>query len=352
MLKKIAIFMPSRCSHVTDELETTGTGAREQIADWLANQLAPKNEVHVFTNQEYSVHKPNLHYVTQEMAAPMLTTYQWDALVTFDFPSIATLPDIKDTVKRIIVSQNYFEIPPEGYTPEVFDLIDAWVYPSQFALDNCSRVNEVDPDKGVVIPYEADSRFYSESWREHSGPLRFIYANQAENGLAQTLRMWPEIMDNFPGSTLTVATPCDEFVEQVQWSHSIQSELALDIRDGITQEGVLYIGRQGRKALSKAFYASDFLLFPAEPLTPSEIGSLPILQAASAGCFPVFAPVDALSELYSGMGGEAKVNDFVSLLDGYYCQNVDDFRNQAYSVAQNHKTMNIARKWSDLIVNA
>lgn len=309
-MKKVAIFLPSRSQDVINDLDTVGTGAREQIAYWLANHLAPKNEVHVFTNMEESVHKPNQHWVAQEMAAPMLQTYEWDALVSFDFPSVATLPDIKKTVKRVVVAQNYFEIPPEGFTPDVFDLIDSWVFPSSYALENCSRVNDTPVHSGVVIPYAVDEDLYRDNRREHDS-FRFIYANQAENGLAQTLRMWPDIQAEYPDALLTVATDCDEFVEQIQWSHSIQSELALDIRDLITQDGVRYIGRQGTKNLAKEFYASDFLLYPAEPLSPSEIGSLPILQAASSGCHPIFTPVDALPELYNNMGSTSSIETFV-----------------------------------------
>lgn len=350
-MKKIAIFLPSRCQNVLQELETTGTGAREQIADWLANQLAPKNEVHVFTNQEQSVHKPNLHYVAQEMAAPMLSTYHWDALISFDFPSVATLEDIRNNVDRIIVSQNYFEIPPDGFTPDVFDLIDSWVFPSQYALDNCSRVNDTDPAKGIVIPYAADERYYGEHWRKHDS-LRFIYANNAESGLAQTLNMWPEIKSEFPDAQLTIACPVDEFVEQIQWSHSIQSELALDIRDNISQPGVRYIGRQGRKSLSKEFYASDILLYPASPLSPSEIGSLPILQAASAGVVPIFTPVDALEELYGHTGVMALSDSkhFMQAIEMVSAE-LDEHRDNAYSVAQDWKNLNQAQKWSDLIAH-
>lgn len=340
-MKKVAIFLPSRSQDVINDLDTVGTGAREQIAYWLANHLAPKNEVHVFTNMEESVHKPNQHWVAQEMAAPMLQTYEWDALVSFDFPSVATLPDIKKTVKRVVVAQNYFEIPPEGFTPDVFDLIDSWVFPSQWALDNCSRVNDTPPDRGVVIRYAVDKELYRGDWKRHDS-LRFIYANQAESGLAQTLRMWPDILAEYPDALLTVATNCDEFVEQIQWSHSIQSELALDIRDLITQPGVRYIGRQNPKALAKEFYASDILLYPAEPLSPSEIGSLPILQATSAGCAPIFNSVDALEELYGGAGEAVLPSEFLeTVLE--VCKRPEYYREIAYNVAHgvNHGVYSI-----------
>lgn len=313
-MKKIAIFLPSRSQNVLNDMKTVGVGAREQVAYWLANQLAPKNEVHVFTNINEPFHAPNLHWIQQELASVMLAAYEWDALITFDFPSVATLPDIKDTVKRIVVAQNYFEIPPEGFTPDVFDLIDSWVFPSQWALEHCSRVNDTPVDRGHVIRYAVDPDLYRADWKKHEGPLKFIYANQAEAGLAQTLRMWPDILKAFPKSTLYVATPVDEFVEQIQWSHSIQSELALDIRDLITQEGVLYVGRQNPPTLARMFYDSDFLLFPAEPISPSEIGSLPILQAASAGCYPIITPVDALQELYNGIATFARPEDFVDAI--------------------------------------
>lgn len=344
-MKKIAIFLPSRSQDVIRDLETVGTGAREQIAYWLANQLAPKNELHVFTSMENPHHRPNQHWVMQEMAAPMLQTYEWDALVTFDFPSVATLPDIKSNVKRIVCAQNYFEIPPEGYTPEVFDLIDAWVYPSEFALKECSRVNAVPVDKGHVIRYAVDPELYRGNFKAHD-TINFIYANQAESGLAQTLRMWPDIKAKFPDSTLTVATAIDEFVEQIQWSHSIQSELALDIRDLITQDGVKYIGRQNPAMLAKEFYKADILLYPAEPLSPSEIGSLPILQAASAGCVPIFNPVDALGELYTGMGAPA--DNFLEAID-FVVSDLYNHRDAAWSVAHDRMYDQTINAWKSVL---
>lgn len=349
-MKKIGIFLPSRCQNVSQELDTTGTGAREQIADWLADQLAPKAEVHVFTNQEIPVHKPNLHYVPQELAGVMLTTYEWDALISFDFPSVATIEGIRDNVKRLVVAQNYFEIPPEGFTPEVFDLIDAWVYPSRFALENCSRVNDSPLDRGVVIPYTYDERFYRDHWKEHDS-IRFIYANQAESGLSNVLKMWPDIRAEYPDSTLTVACPVDEFVEQIQWSHSIQSEVALDIRDLIGQDGVRYIGRQGRRALSKEFYASDILLYPAQPLAPQEIGSLPILQACTAGVVPIFTPVDALEELY-GHAGVMAPSDSENFLQAINTatSDLDHYRENAQLTSDANFTFgNAIELWREVI---
>lgn len=308
-LDRYAIFLPTRSRNVSTDLDSGGTGAREQIAAWLASELSDNgSEVHVFTNQEDGTHSYypwDLHYVDHQMAAPMLMTYEWDAVISFDYPSVTQLEDLHKTCKRVIVAQNYFEIPPDAIVgPEFLDLVDTWVYPSEFSLKECSQSNGVDPSKGVVIPYAADERFFGQLSRGHKQDdlLRFIYANQAESGLAQMLRMWPRLNAEFPGSTLTVATPVDEFVKQIQWSHSIQSELALDIRDLIEQPGVRYIGRQGRAALAKEFANSDYLLYPAEPLMTAEIGSLPIVQAIASGCTPIFRDVDALKELYGDSG--------------------------------------------------
>lgn len=310
-LNKVAIFLPSRSRNVSGDLDTIGTGMREQVADWLADSLAKNEgcEVHVFTNQEEgSQHYApwDLHYVDHQMAGPMLLSYDWDAVISFDYPSITQLENLHENVGKVIIAQNYFEIPPDGIVSEEFlDLVDTWVYPSQFAHHECSIANGIYPAKGVVIPYTWDNRFFS--YKNHltafgKDQLRFIYANQAESGLAQMLHMWPRLRDEFPNSILTVATPVDEFVEQIQWSHSIQSELALDIRDLISQDGVRYIGRQGRPALAREFANSDYLLYPAEPLMPSEIGSLPLIQAVASGVIPIFRDVDALSELYGDYG--------------------------------------------------
>lgn len=309
-LGKVAIFLPSRSRNVSGDLDTIGTGMREQVADWLADSLATNEgyEVHVFTNQEEgSQHYApcNLHYVDHQMAAPMLMNYDWDAVISFDYPSITQLENLHDSVDKIIVAQNYFEIPPEGLIGEEFlDLVDTWVYPSQFAHYECSIANGIYPAKGVVIPYTWDDRFFGQLSKptKQDDLIRFIYANQAESGLAQMLRMWPRLKDEFPNSILTIATPVDEFVEQIQWSHSLQSELALDIRDLIGQDGVRYIGRQGRPALAREFANSDYLLYPAEPLMPSEIGSLPLIQAVASGVIPIFRDVDALNELYRNQG--------------------------------------------------
>lgn len=308
MSNQVAIFLPSRSGNVSEDLDGNGCGAREQVADWLAYHLALKGkDVHIFTNQEKSVHKRRgvygggTHYVDNQMAAPMLTTYDWDALVTFDYPNVAAIPNLKDNVGRVIMAQNYFSFPPNGEVPpEYFQFIDAFVYPSEWARDECSLVSEAPLDKAVVIPYTWDERFFSVD-REGDGK-RFIYASQAESGLAQMLRMWPDILAQNPGYMLTVACQAQEFVDQVQWSHHYQSQLALDIRDLIDQPGVRYIGRQGRAALAREMAEADALLYPAEPLMPAELGSLPIIQSIASGCLPFVTDVDALGELYDGIG--------------------------------------------------
>lgn len=312
-MRQVAIFLPSRSSNVSEDLDLDGCAAREQVADWLAYSLAEAGtDVHIFTNQEapkhewhydenasfqYSYQRAQVHYVDSELAGPMLVNYEWDALVSFDFPAVASLPGIRDTVKKIVVAQNYAGVPPEGMADdETMALIDAVVYPSEWAAEHCSEANGYDPAKSVVIPYAADERFFIPSLTETKNS--FIYANQAESGLPALLKMWPEIRAKLPDATLTVATPVEEFVNQIQWSHQLQAELALDIRDGMNQDGIRYIGKQGRPVMAKEFAKASTLLFPADPLNMSELGSLPMIQAAASGCSLLFRDVDALGELY------------------------------------------------------
>lgn len=311
-MKQVAIFLPSRCSNVSTDLDDDGTGAREQVADWLAFQLTRDGyDVHVFTNQREAQHfqsRPyagEIHYIQQELAEALLTTYEWDALVSFDFPVVATIPNIKKTVKKIVLSHNYYGTPPEGTAnEEALSLIDSFVYPSEWAARECAGLNGHDLEKGIVIPYAADPRFFSTDLVQpnKNRDFRFIYANQAEAGLAQMLKMWPQFRDTFNDPTLTIATPVDEFVQQIQWSSSIQSELALDIRDLIDQPGIRYIGRQGRAALARELSNSDALLYPCEPLSPLETGSLPMIQALACGVPVFFNDADALGELYGKLG--------------------------------------------------
>lgn len=325
MNKPIAIFLPSRSTTLSTDLDGDGCGAREQVADWLANQLADVGrEVHIFTNQKSSMtawrvyEAGAVHYIDNEMAAPMLTTYDWEALVSFDYPNLSALPGIKDRVERLVVAQNYFSFPPNADVPiSYYENIDAFVYPSEWAATECAKISQADPEKGVVIPYTWDPRFFSVD-REGDGK-RFIYVNQAESGLAQMLKMWPEILNNNPGYTLTVATNAQEFVDQIQWSHHYQSQLALDIRDLMDQPGVRYIGRQNRAQLARELAESDALLYPADPLMPAETGSLPIIQAIASGCLPFFVDVDALGELYGDIGIAVKdVDSFADAVRGPY----------------------------------
>lgn len=368
-----AIFLPSRSSKVSEDLDGEGCAAREQVADWLAYELASHGtDVHIFTNQtepkhewyfdeksgfKYSYTRAQIHYVEQEMAAPMLSTYEWDLLITFDFPAVATLPDIKKTVKKIVLVQNYLGVPPEGMTDsETIKLIDAFVYPSEWSAKVCSEMNGYDYDKAVVIPYAADERFFRTAGKDEKSKMfkdeyKFIYANQAESGLPGLLKMWPQILSKLPKSTLTVATPLEEFVQQIQWSHQLQAELALDMKELISQPGVKYVGRQGRAKLAQYMRDSDVLLFPADPLTPSEIGSLPMIQAIASNCRPIFYDVDALGELYDKNGLGFKVEP------GHMLAPLDSLLNSSYDGAGILKRIgrdadSVAQDWRDFLVDA
>lgn len=359
-MKQVAIFLPSRFSNVSVDLDNDGCGAREQVADWLAENLAHQEiDVHVFTNQLEPKHRRavnpgygEIHYVEQDMGAPMLINYEWDALVSFDFPNVASLPDIKKSVKKIVNVQTFYGIPPDGMADEeALELIDAFVYPSEWAARECSAANGIDPNKAVVIPYAADPRFFNPYQMKRNEAPRFLYANQAEHGLSQMLDMWPRIYEERPDATLTIACPVDEFVEQIQWSHHIQSEIALNIRDKIGQDGVRYIGRQGRDRLAQEMRHADALLYPCEPLAPSELGSLPIIQAIASGCVPIFNDRDALGELYGKMG-------FVSRPD--FVEEVMGLVERGYSnalVASNPKTFgrdsdSVAQDWNEFLANS
>lgn len=325
MSKPVAIFLPSRSTTLSADLDGNGCGAREQVADWLANELAQDDiEVHIFTNQKEPLHAYGkygtapIHYIDNEMAAPMFTTYDWKALVSFDYPNLSALPGIKDRVDKLVVAQNYFSFPPNADVPiDYYENIDTFVYPSEWAATECAKISQAPTDKSAVIPYTWDRRFFSVD-RQGDGK-RFIYVNQAESGLAQMLRIWPEILNNNPGYTLTVATNAQEFTDQIQWSHHYQSQLALDIRDLMDQPGVRYIGRQNRAALAREMAESDALFYPADPLMPSETGSLPIIQAIASGCLPFFVDVDALGELYGDIGIAVKdVESFADAVRGPY----------------------------------
>lgn len=359
-MRNVAIFLPSRSSNVSGDLDGEGCGAREQVASWLVHVLSKcTDQIHVFTNQTEPIHyfegMASVHYVEQEMAAPMLSTYEWDLLLTFDFPAVATLPDIKKTVKKIVLVQNYLGVPPEGATdPETIKLIDAFVYPSEWAAKVCSEMNGYDYDKAVVIPYAADQRFFHPRKNEiprSRETYEFIYANQAESGLPGLLKMWPQILEKLPGSMLTVATPVEEFVQQIQWSHQLQAELALDMKELISQPGVKYVGRQGRAKLAQYMRDSDALLFPADPLAPSEIGSLPMIQAIASNCRPIFYDVDALGELYDKNGLGFKVEP------GHMLAPLDSLLNSSYDGAGILKRIgrdadSVAQDWRDFLADA
>lgn len=295
---KIIQYIPGSGSwgDLTPEtMKSKGLGGRETALVQLAEAWSRSgHEVVNFvpTKQPYRYPKKSggvSHYIPGNFAYDHLRLFGSDVCISWEEPRVFASPEVRQMVKLAIIEMQVANMSTQ---PEWDEAVDHYAVLSQWAGEYlCAQDPNINPDKLVVFPNGVNMGRYSDPkfGRRHDGSdgYNFYYSSSPDRGLSHLLNMWPKLRKRLPGSTLRVAYGVEHWLEAVKWTHNMQAESALDVLDGLQQEGIIYTGRIGQDELARLQEASDALLYTCDTMQPTETGCISVVEAGAA-CTPAF----------------------------------------------------------------
>lgn len=306
-----------------DTMNEKGLGGRETALLNLGIEWADQgHEVICFVPTEKPYYKDygtghrqhgSLRLVDYRFAVDYLTNFGANVLVSWEEPRIMGIKGVRDNVDFGIIEM---QVANMQTTPELDSVTDAYAVLSQWAGEYLTlQEPNIDPDKIVIFPNGVDLKRYGD--RPHnslSDRMHFHYSSSPDRGLFHLLHMWPQIRSEFPGSVLHVCYGIEHWIEQIRWSHNMQAEMALDIEQGLRQEGVIYHGKVGQNKLASIQKGSNALLYPCDPIQPTETGCITVVEAGAAYSPSIITDADCLG---SEFGESAVVNPLPLDYDEY-----------------------------------
>lgn len=309
------VLTSSAWGDVTPEALTTGIGGREGTLlrlsrEWARSGHEVDNYVNLSLPTEHDervdggpedddtvgVHR----YMDVGMAADVLANRRYDAVVAWECPEVFRPKRIQE-VQRVRVAEYQVAHTEYGAPLDACSAIftlSPWH--SEFVLhDNPG----LDARKLHAIPNGVDLMTYPEGpkrWQPGMADPRFFYSSSPDRGLVHLLRMWPMIRDIYPEATLAVAYGATNWTSRERWSHFRQGQVALDIEEGLQQEGVRDVGVVGARELAQIQMLADVWAYPCDTIQPTETGCITAVEAGAAGCPMVITDCDCLPSEFEG----------------------------------------------------
>jgi glycosyltransferase involved in cell wall biosynthesis len=188
----------------------------------------------------------------------------------------------------------------------VFDwMVDLYMHPSQWHADRFTVTQPfVAKNKQTVrITNGVDYTRYLQPYARE--PKRVIYSSSPDRGLHHLLRIWPRIVEAVPDATLHV------FYDMSKWlsleeniskngGATVTSERAHILTEQIAQlpPSVTLHGGVGQGRLAIEQLKSCVMVYPCDPVRPTEGFSMTVLEGITAGLNVVTSNADAFPELW------------------------------------------------------
>ena len=253
----------------------------------------------------------NISYVDNGITYNYLSNFNSDALVSWEEPRIFGVPDIRKKIKFSVIEMqvaHLYVTTDDGKSLDHY--VDGYAVLSKWAGDFLSK-NEpsISKKKISILPQGVDLKRFPTPKTKHPGhsPYNFHYSSSPDRGLHHLLKLWPQILKLYPGSKLHIAYGIEKWTEETKWTHNLQSEIALDVLEGIKQEGIVYHGRIGQDKLAKIIYESDLLLYSCDTMSPTETGCATILESLAAGTPVITTDCDCIDSEFSSVSYQSKL---------------------------------------------
>lgn len=265
------------------------------------------HEVVVFYNVERPGKYNGVDYLPTELFVPTVCQMEHDALITWDAPHVLQYAD------RAKVHVCAFQL--NDAMIGIYDhAIDMYLHPSEWHVEYfCGKYPEMTRSKcRARITNGIDlHRYVKEVPRL---PHRVIYSASPDRGLHHLLRVWSKILEQVPDATLEVFYEIDNWLAMVDVAFAAHPDVplnieinkrALEVRMARENKlpGVTFHGGVGQAQLALEQKASSVMVYPCDPVRPTEGFSMTCLEAVTAGCSLITSDADALKELWSGAPG-------------------------------------------------
>lgn len=186
------------------------------------------------------------------------------------------------------------------------DHVDAYVSPSETHACYLARKTNVPVNAITVIPLAVNPELHVEGGPRRS--LSIAYASSPDRGLHHLLEWFPEIMRRVPGAELRVYYRVKPWMEEIlrepglrgskHWKRAKAVKEAFDVHGMNGENGLYLVGPLPQRALARELGKTRVLAYPCDPVKFTEGFSVTVLDACAAGCVPIVAGVDALTELW------------------------------------------------------
>lgn len=302
---KIGVYLEGDTwGEIGPETINRGLGGRETAAVRLSENWARMgHEVHVFcprqTSKTFEYGSGTATFMTTDMALPMLTTFQYDAVLSWESPELFQVPNVRENCKAMLCGMQVAHFSTND--DEAIQAPDCWVALSPWHAKFMDSQAPGQMRNVSVMPNCVNIDLFDvrNPTKMLNAPIEFLYASSPDRGLIHLLESWTDIREEFPESYLHIAYGIEKFVSDARFAHGEVGEMAINIEKLIDQDGIIYHGRIGQDELAKLHMKCDALLYPCDPMSPTETGCITVIEACASGNIPVITDADCLEEEFS-----------------------------------------------------
>lgn len=246
--------------------------------------------------------------------------------------------------------------------------VDAYVSPSVTHGLYLSKKAGVPTTKIFTIPLAVNPELHGPAGSRR--PLSIAYASSPDRGLHHLLEWFPEIRRRVPGAELRVYYRVKPWMEEIlrepglrgskHWKRAKAVKEAFETQGSNGENGLYLVGPLPQRALARELGKTRVLAYPCDPVKFTEGFSMTVLDACAAGCVPIVAGVDALTELWwnaavviPGNPSEDKKEAWISTID---LALIDDVYATSCVVSAKARAREltrqiVAKKWEKFLAN-
>lgn len=138
--------------------------------------------------------------------------------------------------------------------------------------------------------------------------MRFYYPGGAINGLHHMYGIWPAILKQEPEARLEIPAEAVDFCEKHKYSHFIEGERARKVMSLLKMDGVeVRENDDGSDMYFESLSRCQAVIYPCDPIFPSEISLSLLSNSISAGVPVVCSDRESFKELPSDEGSGVAV---------------------------------------------
>ncbi len=263
-------------------------------------------ETYVFYHGQSCQYK-GVNYVPIDLFERMSSTINHDLLMSWEVPRIFTIAT-RSKMRWLAFQCNFSDV-------GVFDrIIDKYVFVSDWQATSLkSRDRNLDTRKFLVCPNGVDLRRYEQS---HNGvvPHRVIHSSSPDRGLHHLLRVWPKVREKVPDAELVCVYKMSPWLEVIRkraeegWilNTTDRGMEVANLLEKLQDQGVRYIDGVGQWPLARLQMESGAMVYPCDPVAPTEGFSISVLEGLAAGIPVVTTDADALGQLWGDVTMQLK----------------------------------------------